>query len=59
MTDQEQSQSIPTHMPAMDLDSAPRTNTSSRISFARLPPTFDGSDKSKWETFLDALLNYL
>jgi hypothetical protein len=42
----------------MDLDPVPRTTTS-RISYARLPHTFDGSDKAKWDTFLEALLNYI
>ena len=43
----------------MDLDPVQRGPTTSRISYARLPPMFDGSDKAKWDTFLDALLNYI
>ena len=32
---------------------------SSRISYARMPPMFDGLTKSNWETFVGALSNYI
>lgn len=33
--------------------------SSSRITLASLPPHFDGNDKSKWDTWKDALGNYI
>jgi hypothetical protein len=41
------------------METEPRARISSKISYARLPPTFDGSDKAKWDTFNDALSNYI
>ncbi|KAF7371549.1 hypothetical protein MVEN_00009900 [Mycena venus] len=35
------------------------TRMSSKIVYAKVPPTFDGSDKAKWDSFNDALINYI
>lgn len=37
----------------------PPRPAASRITLAQVPPSFDGYDKAKWETFFDALTTYI
>ncbi|KAJ6590672.1 hypothetical protein DFH09DRAFT_1307207 [Mycena vulgaris] len=38
---------------------APRSHITSKITLAATPPHFDGVDKSKWDTWRDALKNFM
>ncbi|KAF8172779.1 hypothetical protein K438DRAFT_1981267 [Mycena galopus ATCC 62051] len=47
------------HAAQRAVKSIPRSSSSSKISLAKVPPMFDGEDKSKWETWYDALTDYI